>query len=177
MLPESSAGETETALKAAAEKVRLFRVMREEMLALRDCLERLAAPLAAKKEHFVPNPSDVDPLSASPPEASPADAEGDALSRLPVHLARIDEIQRQIDELDRRAQTNSAGEISAAIPAILREIEEIHRDSLHLAEKARGRLTDALRDLRAARRATAYLKHRPNSSGPVPGGWFVDRRR
>lgn len=215
----------------AAEKVRLLRTMQEEMQALRGCLEKLATPSAGQfpeKGHFAGNPSDAGPPDAAPPEASPPNGKGDAFSRLPAHIARIDEIRKQIDELDRQAKIRRAtarfrgatpleapgapvrkpeypperldsphpsggelpgaagsGEESAAgtppdeIPAellaLLRQIEELHRDNLRLAEKARRRWAESWQEFRAARRATAYLKHFQNNS--APGGWFVDRRR
>lgn len=208
----------------AAEKVRLLRAMQEEMQALRGCLKKLGTPSAGQfpeKEHFAGNPSDAGPPEAGPPEANPPNAKGDPLSRLPAHIARIDEIRKQIDELDQQAKIRGAtpleapgapvrqleypperpdspnppggelpgaagsgeepaagappGEIPAELLALLRQIEELHRDNVRLAEKARRRWADAWQEFRVARRATAYLKHLQNNS--APGGWFVDRRR
>lgn len=155
MIPEDLAGE----------KIRLLQVMREELLALRGCLEKLGT---LSTGHF----SEREQLAEG--------AGNDPASRLSAHIARIEEIRTQIDELDGRAQSKQPPPVGPDAPGtrvfhLLRQIEEIHRDNVYLAEKVCRQWANALREFRTARRVTAYLTHLKKIS--ASDGWFVDRRR
>lgn len=183
----------------ATEKIKLFQAMRKEMLALRGCLEKLVTLSAGRFPEGKRFLEDTEEAGNNP--------ENDPLSRLSVHLTRIEEFREQIDKLEKCVQTREAtpvempdtpghlnssnppkGELPGAIetgkpiadaspdelPTLLRQIEEIHRENVRLAENARRQWADALQEFRAARRVTAYFQQLKKAG--ASGGWFVDRR-
>ncbi|MCL6557406.1 MAG: hypothetical protein K6U74_01145 [Firmicutes bacterium] len=75
------------------------------------------------------------------------------------------------DPSDRTVPGEPAGKAAAEITRLLREIEEIHRENLRLAEEARSALAGALLALRLSGRAKAYAK-----GGLFSSGTLLDRR-
>ncbi|MGB9803648.1 hypothetical protein [Desulfofundulus sp.] len=128
---------------AAEKKLRLLQEMHGEVLALKSLLEHLC-------------------------ELQEGPAAGESVDAVSRHLAAIDDIRAEIDELDRVGNTGAG---VPEISALLIQIDSIHRQNLRLAAKVRDRLARTLTDFRRAGRARAYIQ-----KNGAAGAYFVDRR-
>ncbi|MGB9905121.1 MAG: hypothetical protein ACPLQO_10720, partial [Desulfotomaculales bacterium] len=89
--------------------------------------------------------------------------------KIRFRLAAIEKLKNQIDALsgDVTDVTRSITATSAEADRLLKEIGEIHRENIRLAEQARAAFANALSTLHLFKKSKAYLPATPFSAGAI----------
>jgi hypothetical protein len=155
---------------AANERVALLAALREEMLLLGTLLKKPLLQFPDSGSNLETGPKkngDEEKEKGQNGSSQGKSSESDPWEKkIRLRLEAIEKLKNQIDALPNGVMRTIPA-TSAEADRLLKEIEEIHRENIRLAEQARAAFADALSTLHLFKKSKAYLPATPFSSGVI----------